>query len=236
MKNTISPSPSFACTSITITGAVLTTLAFLFLTGCAASFSPQMLGIPDAEWKRYNEAQQRELRENYAKITAANKIEDMQHQERKKLAALNTNNALVNNTNTNNAIANNALVNNAIATTTKQPVIIEIKISNGTALMPPFTNWQAFSPAVAAIDEGSCQETLLTQLDGKAHISLRSCFKNKILSLDPSRYDSEKQNGTITIPYSPLWDHGFTYYEINSDGYVKLKGVTISVKQLSQPY
>lgn len=110
---------------------------------------------------------------------------------------------------------------------------IKVKVSDGGALMPPFVAWQAFTPAVFTISEGTCQNVWLTQLDGMAKTSLRSCYKNKMLHFDPSRYESDKLAGTASIPYSPLWDQGFVYHNINSYGYVKLKNVNIAIKQVS---
>lgn len=110
---------------------------------------------------------------------------------------------------------------------------VKVKVFDGSALMPPFVAWQAFAPAVFTISEGTCQNVWLTQLDGMAKTSLRSCYKNKMLHFDPSHYESDKLDGTASIPYSPLWDQGFVYHNINSYGFVKLKNVNVAIKQES---
>lgn len=108
---------------------------------------------------------------------------------------------------------------------------IDVKIFGGEAMLPPFVDWHAYMPATFTIVENSCANTLLNQEGGEGKITLRACYKDKKLRLDPSRYDPDKKDGTVTIPYSPLWDQGFTYHGINTDGYVKLKDVNVVVKQ-----
>jgi len=173
----------------------------LSLTGCANKTPPQQsLGITDAEWNGYDKNKREELLKTYKQIDLANKEEDAKNQLPYVQGSVSKKNA------------------------------IEVKVYDGTALMPPFTTWQAFSPATFTLNEGSCQNVLLTQLDGMAKVSLRSCYKNKFLRLDPSNYELDKQEGTASIPYSPLWEQGFAYYGINSYGYVRLKNVTVSLK------
>ena len=184
-----------------------------FFVGCAATKVPpqQLLGIPDSEWQSFDKNKQQELLQIYKQINSANQAEDQQLTKQ-----------------------NNQLESNLEPNKVDDANVIEVKVYDGSALMPPFTSWQAFTPATFIIPTGRCQNAELVQLDGTAKTSLRSCYKDKLLHLDPSRYELSKQQGTISIPYSPLWDYGFVYHNINSGGYVKLKNVTVAVKLLNK--
>jgi len=182
------------------------------LTGCAkpAPFSPLTLGISEVEWGNYDAAEREKMIANYNRVTLANTIEDQNTREL----------ALVNQIN-----------NNTVES-------IEVRLSGGSALMPPFITQKSLAPATTTIALGTCKNTRLVQLDGATETTLRSCYKvnqedKKIFYLDPSYYDQEKQHGTVTIPYSPLWnsENGFTYHGINSSGHVQLRDVSVAIKK-----
>jgi hypothetical protein len=214
-KNTLSTNKLLvvaACSSI-----------MLLLNGCAHKPNPQMLGITEVEWQTYDKAKQLNLLDSYRRMQAENEAEDKVDRappaDQQPLAK-GVNAA---------PVATTLLAPSALASKPS----IEVTISGGSVLMPPFASWQPFAPATFTIQAATCEETLLTQLDGKAQISLRSCYKDNMLRLDPSRFDFSKKEGTVTIPRSSLWEQKFVYHGVNSDGYVKLKDVNVAVKQIN---
>ncbi|MCL5261669.1 MAG: hypothetical protein M1561_08435, partial [Gammaproteobacteria bacterium] len=100
---------------------------------------------------------------------------------------------------------------------------LQIKISGGQVMMPPFIGWSSFKPANFIIGEDSCRELSLFKLDNKTKVDLRSCYIGKVLYLDPSNYDLTKKDGSISINYNPLWEQGFTYTGISTTGFARLK-------------
>lgn len=207
----------------------LAVVSALILTACAShppkkdTFSPQLLGMSESEWNSYDEASRNEIRANYEQISSANKAEDQANNDaaRKQLSLAPAGETA--------GLA--APQSNVVTTNTVSPIFV--KLSNGSALMPPFIDSHPFAPVTATISAGACEEIWLTTLDNNYRIALRACYKDKALALDPSRYELDQQDGTVTIPYSPLWDSGFTYGNVNSDGYVKLKNTVVTIKNIS---
>lgn len=111
---------------------------------------------------------------------------------------------------------------------------INVVIKGGKAMMPPFAESYSFMPVKFDIRSGECKEVRLRNIDLDKDIELGACFSGKILYLDPSRYDVTKQNGSIRIYVTPLWKRGFTYNNINSSGYARLKNVSITVKAMGE--
>jgi len=108
---------------------------------------------------------------------------------------------------------------------------LQLSISGGSAMMPPFTKRYTYMPVTFSIQEETCKQVLLHS-DSSIHaIKLTTCYKNKALWLDPSRYEIANQDGTVRLPYSPLWENGFTYNNVTSSGYARLHNITIIVKQ-----
>lgn len=224
----------------------LTASALLMTTGCSTPFSPHQMGMSNTEWQSYDKLKQQGLLERHKQITLANKAEDKEAQEvalalKARDAAQIASAMSATSTASTTSSATSALPVAATPASAEQQLptikIIEVKISNGKAFMPPFTSngWQVFAPATATIVADTCQNIWLTQLgsNDKVKVALRCCYKDKALHLDPSLYELDKQDGTMTIPYSPLWDRGFTYHGINSDGYAKLKNVAVTIKNVS---
>jgi hypothetical protein len=178
-------------------------LSFLFilvLSGCAAS--PEGLGISENEWQKYSKAKQEKLLADYKKMTEENETADN---------AMKGQYADLENSSYNGKY-------------------LQISISDGEAMMPPFTDWYAYKEATFEIIPDSCTNVNLEQITGENKVALRACFKKNVLFLDPSHYDAKKDVGTVRFVYSPLWDQGFTYRNINTSGYVKLKDVTVTIQ------
>lgn len=106
---------------------------------------------------------------------------------------------------------------------------ITVSISGGEAMMPPFVDWSEYQPVSFDLADNICGEIPLQQKDGENTVNLRACYKNKALFLDPSRYDLEKNNGTVSIPQSPLWQQGFEYKGISTSGHVRLRNATVKI-------
>lgn len=109
---------------------------------------------------------------------------------------------------------------------------LHVKMYGGMVMMPPFTSWESYQPTAFVIAKGECTEAKLEATANKDRaIALRSCFKGNILYLDASHYDPTMKYGSITITASPLWEQGFAYSHLNSIGYVRMKDVTVEIKQ-----
>lgn len=106
---------------------------------------------------------------------------------------------------------------------------ITVSILGGKVMMPPFTDAYAFDPVSFRIQQGSCQQVLLKEIGGKHKVEMEVCFKEGILLLDPSHYDSAKVDSSAQLYRSPLWRGGFSYSHINSSGYARLQDVTIRI-------
>jgi hypothetical protein len=108
---------------------------------------------------------------------------------------------------------------------------LKLTIQNGRAVMPPFIDSYVFKTASLEVKEGTCQVVILYAIDSHKHTRLYACYNNDVLLLDPSLYEIDKRYGSIRIHYSLLWNDGFTYAGINTDGYAHLQNATIFVKK-----
>lgn len=107
---------------------------------------------------------------------------------------------------------------------------IQVTLSRGEAMMPPFTKASPFKPVQFEIAVGRCKDVTLESLSGRQQVVLTACYKNKLLYLDPSHYQAQYVIGTAELPYSPLWSRGFDYAHVNTFGYVRLSDVSLNVK------
>lgn len=117
----------------------------------------------------------------------------------------------------------------------KKPIVsasmLNVKVYNGSVVMPPFVSWVSYKPESFAIAKGECKDVMMHASEGENQVALRSCYKENILYIDASHYDPAKKYGSITITSSPLWQQGFAYTHLSSSGHVKLKDVTVEIKQ-----
>lgn len=114
---------------------------------------------------------------------------------------------------------------------------LKIQIRDGKALMLPFSGWRDYQPMEFVVAENQCDTApllplILTKEKEAKDSALVVCYKGNMLLIDPSRYDFTKQFGSISITSSPLWQQGFIYRNISSNGYAKLQNATISIKIL----
>lgn len=115
--------------------------------------------------------------------------------------------------------------------TTSDGTMVKVKVSDGQVDMPPFANLSSYIPVEFELQSGDCQNIELRQQNGNKKISMKACYLNKTLYLDPSRYDATKKLGSIQLHYSPIWDREFTYQNVSSNGYVHLTNVNVTVRK-----
>jgi hypothetical protein len=177
----------------------------ILLVGCSSIPTSQTLGISDSEWGKYSVEEQQQLMANYQQISDQKEVltekQSKQNKSSKAKQPMASNGSLV------------------------------VGIHSGKVMMAPFTDWQEYKPVVFNIKKGECKEVLLAKSDASSQVELGVCYKEKTLYLDPSKYDLAKQFGSITFNYSPLWNQGFTYTNINSSGFVRLQDVTVEINK-----
>lgn len=112
---------------------------------------------------------------------------------------------------------------------------IELKIEGGTVKMPPFVKRVEYKPAKLVVYQGHCRSVKLQEKKGKKKIELEACYLGDIVYLDSSKTDYQWRHGSLRFYYVPIWLSGFTYNNINSQGYVGLNDATINIKVLVPP-
>ncbi|MGB6977337.1 MAG: hypothetical protein WBE18_07805 [Gammaproteobacteria bacterium] len=110
---------------------------------------------------------------------------------------------------------------------------ISVNIQGGKIMMPPFTDAQDYRPVSFIIRNGHCKRVSVQANQGRA-INLDACYQNKILYLDPSRYDISKSKGSLIFNAIPFWEHGFTYRDVSSSGYAQLTQVNITIQSIHE--
>ncbi len=109
---------------------------------------------------------------------------------------------------------------------------LSVYMLNGKAMMPPFTKRYTIETDEFKIVPGECKYILLKSIDTNHRVHLHVCYNGERLSLDPSRYDPDKSDGTVHFNYNPIWKRGFTYSNVNSSGYVRLQDASVSIKAI----
>jgi hypothetical protein len=108
---------------------------------------------------------------------------------------------------------------------------VHVKISEGKIVIPPSASLHDYKPLEFTLRSGECHNIQICEEGTDKHTSMKACYRNKTLYLDPSRYEPEKSVGSIRLHYSPIWDRGFTYQPVSSTGYVHLNNVKVTVKR-----
>lgn len=106
---------------------------------------------------------------------------------------------------------------------------IELTIEGGTVKMPPFKERVEYKPAKLTVYQGHCRSVKLLEKKGKKKTILEACYLGDIIYLDSSKTVYHWRHGSLRFYYVPIWLSGYTYYDINSHGYVGLKGATIKI-------
>ena len=109
---------------------------------------------------------------------------------------------------------------------------ILVYLAQGTAMMPPFIKAYKYETVKFTLDVGQCRSIRLNSIDTDHHTNLQVCYNGLTLLMDPSRYDPTKSSGTLRFDYNPIWKRGFTYSNVVSAGYVRLKGASVTIKAI----
>ena len=108
--------------------------------------------------------------------------------------------------------------------------MVELAVSGGTVMMPPFIKREPYQKQTMTIVKGTCNSTVLYSLQGSDWVEFKACYYDHTLYLDPSRYNLKKLPGSAQLVYSPIWKRGFTYQKVSTSGYARLKDANIHVK------
>jgi hypothetical protein len=131
-----------------------------------------------------------------------------------------------------NSTRNEVLTQNS--STSNGDNAINVTIQSGKIVMPPFTDAQEYLPIAFTIKNGHCKRIVVSQVNQEKTTDLDTCYQNKILYLDPSRYDITKSKGSLIFNSIPFWEHGFTYHDVSSSGYAQLMHVNITIKSVHE--
>lgn len=115
---------------------------------------------------------------------------------------------------------------------------IKVMFLQCQVMMPPFDHNVFIRPNVFALKAGSCTEV---RLQAKSPYQKRSvympvCYRQKLISFDPSYIDPSKKQGTLFIHFHPNWSQGMTYYNLYSKGYVRLQSCAIRVQLINKAH
>lgn len=109
--------------------------------------------------------------------------------------------------------------------------LLVVRITKGKAIMWPSGDRYQIKPTIFSLANNSCQTIRLSaKNDFSQATTLKSCYQNGELMLDPSRWNYHYKNGSIVIKSSPLWqEDGVVYDKLSSDGYTHLTDLSIDV-------
>lgn len=110
---------------------------------------------------------------------------------------------------------------------------IHVTLFGGAAMMPPLFQTYYFESLKFETSPGKCQNIQLTSWNQTRSVKLTVCYDGVTLSFDPSRYDLSKTMGTLLLTYNILWKYGFTYNNLSSSGYARLKNTDVTIKIIS---
>lgn len=106
---------------------------------------------------------------------------------------------------------------------------VELNIQGGTIQIPPFVKRVEYKPVKLVVYQGHCRSVKLLEKSGKKKTELEACYLGDIVYLDSSKTVYQWRHGSLRFYYVPIWQSGFTYNNINSQGYVALKDATIKI-------
>ena len=104
---------------------------------------------------------------------------------------------------------------------------IEISFIKGTTNFS--NNTSSFNPTKIKISENTCNSVKLTNTANQAKY-LKMCYKNYRLSIDPSPWQEDYQDGSVLIYSNNLWKRGFKYTKLNTKGKTKIKNLSIFIR------
>lgn len=114
---------------------------------------------------------------------------------------------------------------NATSTTS----LLSVHIEGGQMIIPPTKTPQNYLPVTYQIANGQCQKVKITSANSStATTVLQTCYLNNILSLDANRFNIN--HNALRFHPIPLWQQGYTYQNISSNGPARLTNVAVTIK------
>lgn len=107
---------------------------------------------------------------------------------------------------------------------------IDVTLSQGGAMMPPFINAYPIRAVSFRMEPGICRSVIVVSVNGNHSVPLKICYNGLTLAMDPSAYNLKKATGTLRFDYTPIWKRGFTYPGVSSKGYVRLNHVNVTIR------
>lgn len=110
--------------------------------------------------------------------------------------------------------------------------LLVVRLTEGKAVMWPSGKLYTFKPTIYSLSDNTCHNIKLTaKNDISQSTTLKSCFKDNQLVLDPSRWNYKYKDGSVFIKSSPLWqEEGVVYDQLTSEGYAKLSNLSLDVR------
>lgn len=114
---------------------------------------------------------------------------------------------------------------------------LTITIASGKAYFPPAFQAQEFLPVIANLIDGKCYQNvpLLARDNPSLVTNLLVCYYQNVLYLDPGFNNLAEAKGSLVFPYLPVWQRGFSYPNISSNGPVRLSNARITVQVAKTP-
>lgn len=108
---------------------------------------------------------------------------------------------------------------------------LNVSILKGTALSQKLNTPQTYQPINMQIRAGSCSTTAISLANNET-VPLKSCYQNNALLLDIENSQGKKISQPILFYYNPLWQQGFSYTNINTNGVAHLTNATVKVQMI----
>lgn len=105
---------------------------------------------------------------------------------------------------------------------------LQVAIREGTVAVWPYKVRQAYQPLNFAIHQHQCIQVPVTTSAGNTELGV--CYYGHILHLDPSKYEADKEEGSLQFFRNSLWQAGFDYQPIKSTGYVRFDQAHMTVR------
>ena len=122
----------------------------------------------------------------------------------------------------------NFIKNNKVS----QKDTINVTIANGTIPSPTTNTPQSYQSTVFALKDGNCSKTNIV-LANNENVNLKTCFTGNVLFVDAERSKLTSRNQTIRFYLNPLWQQGYTYQNITTNGKAHLTNADIRIKILN---
>lgn len=113
-------------------------------------------------------------------------------------------------------------------TNTPRNTALQVNLQDGQVLAS--NQLQNYNPNTFTIPSGKCQAVMLTPVNHSAMIPLQVCYRDNAFYLDGNKIPFRQTQNAIRFNYIPLWEQGFAYHGISTNGPAHLSGITVSIK------